>query len=54
MDPVITSSGRPIVRGRKKAMTPVKNGVMIMAVILQNIKQAFDDVDTALLRTLKE
>ncbi len=29
-------------------------GVMIMAVILQNIKQAFDDVDTALLRTLKE
>jgi len=29
-------------------------GVMIMAVILQNIKQTFDDVDTALLRTLKE
>lgn len=29
-------------------------GVMIMGVILQNIKQAFDDVDTALLRTLKE
>ena len=29
-------------------------GVMIMAVILQNINQAFDDVDTALLRTLKE
>ena len=29
-------------------------GVMIMAVILQNIKQKFDDVDTALLRTLKE
>lgn len=29
-------------------------GVMIMAVILQNIKRAFDDVDTALLRTLKE
>ena len=29
-------------------------GVMIMAVILQNIKQQFDDVDTALLRTLKE
>jgi len=29
-------------------------GVMIMAVMLQNIKQAFDDVDTALLRTLKE
>jgi hydrogenase-4 component E len=29
-------------------------GVMIMAIILQNIKQAFDDVDTALLRTLKE
>jgi hydrogenase-4 component E len=28
-------------------------GVMIMAIILQNIKQAFDDVDTALLRTLK-
>jgi hypothetical protein len=27
---------------------------MIMAIILQNIKQAFDDVDTALLRTLKE
>ncbi|MBW2591370.1 MAG: NADH-quinone oxidoreductase subunit K, partial [Deltaproteobacteria bacterium] len=26
-------------------------GVMIMAVILQNIKQKFDDVDTALLRT---
>ena len=29
-------------------------GVMIMAVILQNIKKTFDDVDTALLRTLKE
>jgi hydrogenase-4 component E len=29
-------------------------GVMIMAIILQNIKRAFDDVDTALLRTLKE
>lgn len=29
-------------------------GVMIMAVILQNIKQQFDDVDTSLLRTLKE
>jgi hydrogenase-4 component E len=29
-------------------------GVMIMAVILQNIKQTFDDVDTAHLRTLKE
>jgi hydrogenase-4 component E len=29
-------------------------GVMIMAIVLQNIKQAFDDVDTALLRTLKE
>jgi hydrogenase-4 component E len=29
-------------------------GVMIMAVILQNINQAFDDVDTALLRSLKE
>jgi hydrogenase-4 component E len=29
-------------------------GVMIMAVMLQNIKQAFDDVDTARLRTLKE
>lgn len=29
-------------------------GVMIMAVILQNIKQQFDDVDVALLRTLKE
>ena len=29
-------------------------GVMIMAIILQNIKQAFDDVDTALLRSLKE
>ena len=29
-------------------------GVMIMAVILQNIKQTFDDVDTARLRTLKE
>jgi hydrogenase-4 component E len=29
-------------------------GVMIMAIILQNIKQAFDDVDTALMRTLKE
>jgi hydrogenase-4 component E len=25
-----------------------------MAVILQNIKQTFDDVDTARLRTLKE
>ena len=29
-------------------------GVMIMAIILQNIKQTLDDVDTALLRTLKE
>jgi len=29
-------------------------GVMIMAVILQNIKQQFDGVDAALLRTLKE
>jgi hydrogenase-4 component E len=29
-------------------------GVMIMAVILQNINQAFDDVDTALLRSLRE
>ncbi|MCK5836364.1 MAG: hydrogenase [Desulfobacula sp.] len=29
-------------------------GVMIMTVILQNIKQTFDDVDTAHLRTLKE
>ena len=29
-------------------------GVMIMAIILQNIKQAFNDVDTALLRNLKE
>ncbi len=29
-------------------------GVMIMAIILQNIKQTFDDVDTAHLRTLKE
>ncbi len=29
-------------------------GVMIMAVILQNIKQTFDDVDTAHLRTLRE
>ncbi len=29
-------------------------GVMIMAVILQNIKQAFDDMDTTLLQTLKE
>jgi hydrogenase-4 component E len=29
-------------------------GVMIMAIILRNIKQTFDDVDTALLRTLKE
>jgi hydrogenase-4 component E len=29
-------------------------GVMIMAIILQNIKQTFDGVDTALLRTLKE
>ena len=29
-------------------------GVMIMAVILQDIRQKFDDVDTALLRTLKE
>ena len=28
--------------------------VMIMAVMLQNIKQTFDDVDTARLRTLKE
>jgi hydrogenase-4 component E len=28
--------------------------VMIMAIILQNIKQTFDDVDTAHLRTLKE
>ncbi len=28
--------------------------VMIMAIILQNIKQTFDDMDTALLRTLKE
>jgi hydrogenase-4 component E len=29
-------------------------GVMIMAIIFQNIKKTFDDVDTALLRTLKE
>jgi hydrogenase-4 component E len=29
-------------------------GVMIMAVILQNIKMELDDVNTALLRTLKE
>ncbi len=29
-------------------------GVMIMAIIFRNIKQTFDDVDTALLRTLKE
>jgi hydrogenase-4 component E len=29
-------------------------GVMIMAIVLQNIKQAFNDVDTALLRSLKE
>jgi hydrogenase-4 component E len=29
-------------------------GVMIMAVILQNIKQTFDDVDTAHLRSLRE
>ena len=29
-------------------------GVMIMAIILQNIKHTFDDVDTARLRTLKE
>ena len=29
-------------------------GVMIMAIILQNIRRTFDDVDTALLRTLKE
>jgi hydrogenase-4 component E len=29
-------------------------GVMIMAIILQNIKLELDDVDTALLRTLKE
>ena len=29
-------------------------GVMVMAVILQNIGQTFDDVDTARLRTLKE
>jgi len=29
-------------------------GVMIMAIILQNIKRTFDDVDTANLRTLKE
>ncbi len=29
-------------------------GVMIMAIILQNIKRTFDDVDTARLRTLKE
>lgn len=28
--------------------------VMIMAVILQNIKETFDNMDTALLRTLKE
>ncbi|MBA3011664.1 MAG: hydrogenase [Proteobacteria bacterium] len=29
-------------------------GVMIMGIILQNINKTFDDVDTALLRTLKE
>ncbi|MFZ5571921.1 MAG: hydrogenase [Thermodesulfobacteriota bacterium] len=29
-------------------------GVMIMAVILQNIRQAFDDMDTDLMKTLKE
>ncbi len=29
-------------------------GVMVMAIILQNIKQKFDVVDTAVLRTLKE
>lgn len=29
-------------------------GVMIMAIILQNIKRTFDNVDTAHLRTLKE
>ncbi len=29
-------------------------GVMIMAIILQNIEQTFEDVDTARLRTLKE
>ncbi len=29
-------------------------GIMIMAVILQNIKRTFDDVDTAHLRSLKE
>ncbi len=29
-------------------------GVMIMAVILRNIKKTFDDVNTALLRTLKD
>jgi hydrogenase-4 component E len=29
-------------------------GVMIMAIVLQNIKQAFDSVDTDRLRTLKE
>ncbi len=29
-------------------------GVMIMAIMLQSISQKFDDVDTALLRTLKE
>lgn len=29
-------------------------GVMIMAIMLQNISRKFDDVDTALLRTLKE
>ncbi len=29
-------------------------GVMIMAIIFQNIEKKFDDVDTALLRTLKE
>jgi hydrogenase-4 component E len=28
--------------------------VMIMAIILQNIKKTFDNMDTALLRTLKE
>ena len=29
-------------------------GVMIMAIVLRNIKRTFDDVDTSLLRTLKE
>ncbi len=29
-------------------------GVMLMAVILQNIKRTLDDVDTSLLRTLKD